>query len=387
MQMKALMNEVNNTIQSKNMSVRKIAKAVNVSRTTISNGLDFKTGEMKFDVYEKLIHYVYSNPLEQVKKLQEFMFKCTTSLNLRKALSYCQVAGEYEIMEVLLEKLSTETTDEELKKLQKDIRKYLNVYSLYNQRNMNKKRGQQLLDEIYETNVSQDSECQVLLNTLLMAAEYDKQRYSAMLSYVQAIETHLVKVDNGYIKNCLEMQHKERIAYTQLHANEIESCRATCQEIIDSEMNFTVVKATAYCCLGESYIFENPLMAETYILKAIQCLEGISSPKGTQKYASFKTTLAFLYIELAFNLDKIDFNFISDGDLAYYECLYGDKKKGYEIFDRLKGKGLSAFQLYYLSRIENDRMSMRESLELFEKIGNLMYAQLAKRALITEGVL
>ncbi|MGR5969875.1 hypothetical protein ACT7C1_24750 [Bacillus paranthracis] len=40
--MRDLMKELNNTIQSMNLSVRKIAKEINVSRTTISNGLDLK---------------------------------------------------------------------------------------------------------------------------------------------------------------------------------------------------------------------------------------------------------------------------------------------------------------------------------------------------------
>ncbi|MBG0962484.1 AimR family lysis-lysogeny pheromone receptor [Bacillus sp. SRB1LM] len=385
--MRGLMKELNNTIQSMNMSVRKIAKEINVSRTTISNGLDFKTGEMKFDVYEKLVHHVYKDPLKQIKMIRSFIENCSTSMNVRKALSYSQVAGEYKVMESLIKRYSEETDDEELKKVQNDVRKYLSVYNLYNHRNMNRKRGQALLDIIYETRVSSDSECQALLNTLLMAAEYDKQRYSAMSSYAEAAEAYIAKMDNSYVKDCLRMQYLERIAYTQLHANEVDKCRVTCHEIINSDLNFTVVKATAYCCLGESYIFENPLMAEKYILKAIQCLEGISSPKGTQKYNSFKTTLAFLYIEFGFNLNNIDFDFISDGDLAYYECLYGDKKNGYRIFERLKEKGLSAFQMYYLSRIENDTMIARKSLEEFEKTGSLIYAQLPKRILITEGVL
>ena len=81
----------------------------------------------------------------------------------------------------------------------------------------------------------------------------------------------------------------------QLHANEVNNCRATCHEIINSELNFTVVKATAYCCLGESYIFENPLMAEKYILKAVQCLEGISSPKGHKNIILSKRLLLFVY--------------------------------------------------------------------------------------------
>ncbi|MFF2241140.1 AimR family lysis-lysogeny pheromone receptor [Bacillus thuringiensis] len=385
--MRALMNELNNTIQSKNISTRKLAKDTGISRTTITNGLSFVTGEMKFDVFEKLVRHVYKSPVEQTRRIKDFILKCGTSLNVRKALSYCQVAGEYDLIDMLIEKFKMETKDPDFKKLQKDVRKYLNVYNLYNHRNMNRKKGQSLLEEIYKMRVSSDLECQVLLNTLLMAAEYDKQRYSAMSSYADAAEAYVAKMDNGYIKDCLRMQHMERIAYTQLHANEIDSCRATCHAIINSELNFTVVKATAYCCLGESYIFENPLMAEKYILKAIQCLEGISSPKGTQKYNSFKTTLAFLYIEFGFNLDNIDFDFISDGDLAYYECLYGDKQNGYRIFERLKDQGLSAFQMYYLSRIENDTIIARESLEKFEKTGSIIYAQLPKRILITEGVL
>lgn len=78
-----------------------------------------------------------------------------------------------------------------------------------------------------------------------------------------------------------------------------------------------------------------------------------------------------MYIEFGFNLTNIDFECISDGDLAYYECLYGDKQNGYRIFERLKEKGLSAFQMYYLCRIENDTMMARKSLEEFEKNGKL----------------
>ncbi|MDG0963308.1 AimR family lysis-lysogeny pheromone receptor, partial [Bacillus paranthracis] len=104
--MRDLMKELNNTIQSMNMSVRKIAKEINVSRTTISNGLDLKTGEMKFDVYEKLVHHVYKDPLKQIKMIRSFIEKCSTSMNVRKALSYSQVAGEYKVIESLIKRYS-----------------------------------------------------------------------------------------------------------------------------------------------------------------------------------------------------------------------------------------------------------------------------------------
>ena len=111
-----------------NMSVRKIAKEINVSRTTISNGLDLKTGEMKFDVYEKLVHHVYKDPLKQIKMIRSFIEKCSTSMNVRKALSYSQVAGEYKVIESLIKRYSEKTKDEDLNKVQNDVRKYLSVY-------------------------------------------------------------------------------------------------------------------------------------------------------------------------------------------------------------------------------------------------------------------
>ncbi|WJE54291.1 AimR family lysis-lysogeny pheromone receptor [Bacillus cereus] len=376
--MESLMRETNKRIEFKGMSKRKLAKQIGVSVTTICNGLSCITDEMKFDVFKNLVWYVYENTEERTKKIREFMKLCESNLNIRKSLSYCQVTGEYNIMQFIIQE----------HKENSEVRKYLNAYGLYNKRNLNKCRGKKLLDEIYLSDISVDPECQVLINTLYMAGMYDEQNYNAMSPYTDIVESNLLKIKNKFIKECLEWQYKERVAYIELLGNEIEKCRKTCNEIIHSESDFSVIKATALCCLGESFVFENKFEAERYIKLAISCLDDANSLKQSQKRASFMTTLAFLYIEFGFNLDQIDFKYISEGELAYYECKYGDKQKGLAIFEKLEvTKGLTAFQMYYLSQVNNDIMMLKKSLESFEKMGNLFYIQLAKKALVGEGVL
>lgn len=375
--MEALMNEVNNTIQSKNMSIRDLAKGIGVGRNSICNGLK-NTTEMKFDVFLKLILKVYDDRLVQSEKIKRFIAKCTSNLNIRKVLAYCQCMGDYQLIDYILQ----------LHKGRSELKKYLVLYGLFNKRNLKILTGQKLLDALYENDFSNNAECQVLMNTLYMAAMYDKQNYNAVIPYGDLVEVNLPRIENEFLKETLRMLYNERIIYIHLLRNDIEKCRASCLEIIESNMSIDIVKSTAWCCLGESYIFESVKKAEEYIKKAIDCLQYVDEKQRTQKYFAYKTTLAFLYTEYNFNLDAIDFMYVHKAEKAYYECKFGDKNKGLQMFDELKrDSGLTSFQMYYLSVVNNDILMLRESFEKFEKKGNLFYIKLAKSALIGEGAL
>ncbi|PGC94907.1 hypothetical protein COM37_35195, partial [Bacillus toyonensis] len=105
----------------------------------------------------------------------------------------------------------------------------------------------------------------------------------------------------------------------------------------------------------------------------------------SRKYKSFQSTLAFLYIDNGFNLDKIDFTSIDLSEVAYYEGLYGDKEKALKMFEELaKERKLdSPFTMYYISRISNDILGLREALKRFERVGNYHYANAVKRVLVS----
>ena len=81
------------------------------------------------------------------------------------------------------------------------------------------------------------------------------------------------------------------------------------------------------CCLGESYMFEDQLLSEKWILNSINYLDKHGVSRESRKYKAFNTTLNYLYIEFGFNLDKINFDYIDVSELGYYIGLYEDKEK------------------------------------------------------------
>ncbi|MBC6971857.1 hypothetical protein H9I32_05280 [Bacillus sp. Xin] len=364
--------------EDKNISSRKLAKEIGSSKTTIDNGLQCKTDEFKFEVFLKLIQSICDSPEEQRQMIHEYILLCKTPLNVRKALCYCQAMGEYDLIKKIIEE-HAET---------KGLKKYLAVYKIQNKRNQNIARGQQLLDEIYVKDFSSDPDCQASLNILYMEAMYDKQNYNAIIPHADRMEANLKEIKQDYIKQCLQMKYKERLAYIYLMRNDLERCRNTCYEILDSEMDISIIKATAWCCLGESFIFECPYTAEKYIKRAISLCENIEVPQKTQKYLAFHTTLAHLYIENGINLDEIRFDLIHTSEEAFYECMHGDWGRGIKLYEGLRkdGKEFTAFQQYSFSKVNNDIIGLKKSLEYFELTGNVFYSQYVKKELLKEEV-
>ncbi|PHA10405.1 hypothetical protein COE65_14550 [Bacillus sp. AFS051223] len=384
--MKKLMSEVLETINSNNLSIRKLATEVDISRTTLWNGLH-TNHEMKLEAFIKLMKKMYTNPKEIRMKIKTFIMKCTSDLNIRKALCYCQASGEYDLLHFLVRK----------HKENDDLKKYIVIYELFNKRNKNEARGRKLENMVYDLNVSKDAECKTLIEMLLTICMYDSANYSAMIPHANKTKGLLPKIKNSLVHDYLQMHYYERLAYVELLNSNVEQSRIVCNKILQSELDLQFIKATALCCLGESYIFtdvlkaeEYILKAEEYILKAIDCLKDVPSFQQTRKYKAFKTTLAFIYIEFGFNLDKIDFSCIEQADVAFYEAKYGDREVAKRILKNIENDNdkLSPFQLYYLSYAypEKNKEYLNKSLEEFAKNGNIFYIKVVQSTILKEMV-
>ncbi len=116
----------------------------------------------------------------------------------------------------------------------------------------------------------------------------------------------------------------------------------------------------------------------------------VPSFQQTRKYKAFKTTLAFIYIEFGFNLDKIDFSCIEQADIAFYEAKYGDREVAKRILKNLENDNykLTPFQLYYLSYVypQKNKEYLNKSLEEFAKNGNIFYIKVVQAAMMKEMV-
>lgn len=359
------------------MSMRKFAKMLGMDRKKIIKGLTGQSKtEMKLDVYLKIVYALYEDEASRRKRMNLFILEAKTPLNIRKGVCFAHVCGEYSVIKELVSKHAENV----------HVAKYLKVYDIYNQRSENKLKGQELIDKIEESAICSDPECQTLMNLIYMVAMYDQDNAKATAPYAKLAYKNLQEIEQKFIQDCLTIQYNERIAYQYLLNNDIEEAREKCYEIINCELQVPILKATAKGCLGESYIYECPLTAEKHITEALSWLEEIKVPKQSQKFFAFKTTLAHLYLEYNFNIDKIDFNYIHVNEEALYECLHGNREKGLSMFKSLKEKGFTAHQLFAYSKVTNDLEGLRAALISFQRNGNIFYSEGVKRILMKEEV-
>lgn len=368
------MDEISKELKEK-YTVRKFAAISGVSRERITRAIECKN-EMKFESFLNLIDALYRSAEIRREKINTFILLLKGPLNIRKALCYAHVSGEHEVIDALIRKHNNNES----------VNQFIPVYDLFNKRNKNELKGQQIVDEIRKNKISSNAECQALLNLLYMVAMYEVDDSNAVAPYGKEAARFISKIDQKYIKDCLHMLYKERTAYMYLLADKLEMCRKTCNSILKSTMDVPMIKAVARGCLGESYIYENPIIAETHIESALNLLEKINVPRKSQKYFAFKTTLAHLYIENNFNIQNIDFNYIHEGEEAHFECLYRDREKGITMYKELERKGFSAHQLYSYSKVIGDIEGLKKALIHFERSGNLFYAKGVKKVLMKSEV-
>ncbi|PGC93932.1 AimR family lysis-lysogeny pheromone receptor [Bacillus toyonensis] len=371
--MRELMKKIKKDIDDKGFKIRPLAKKVGVDRTVITDGIvTCKTAEMKLDTFMKIMDVVYENLEKRQEVIRSFIKIAQNELNIRKSLVYCQGTGEYELMDFVIK----ENRNNE------EVKKYLRVYEVFNKRNKNEKKGYPLLDELKQKTFSTDAECQIMLNTLYAFTMNDIFNIRAMHPYTGNVESYLLEVTDNFIHNWLTMYFDERMAYIYMFDDKIEFCRQKCYKILNSELIIPLIRATSMCCLGESYMFEDQILAEKWIADSINYLNQHGVSRDSRKYIAFNTTLNFLYIEFGFNLEKINFDYIDTSELGYYIGLYKDKKKGLKmIYNLVEERGSSPFTDYYIARINEDLKGLERALIRFERVANYHYAKAVRRTI------
>ncbi|MEX0416823.1 AimR family lysis-lysogeny pheromone receptor [Bacillus sp. C30] len=370
--MKELMQKIKKKADELELTFPEIERQTGVDRVVIIDAVSGNTAEMKFDNFLRITTVLYENMEERKTVLNEFISLMENPLNIRKALVFYQGVGEFENIDALI------TAHEDHNKL----KKYLCVYKYFNMRNKNEKKGQPLIDELDKKSFSMEAECGVLVNMIYSFSMYDIFNIRAMHPYSDRVEKNLGDMTKGFIKSCLELHYKDRVAYIKLFNDELEECRALCNEILESDLEITVLKSTAMCCVGESYMIQDQNLSEKWILDSIDFLDRHGVSRDSRKYKAFNTTLNFLYIEFGFNLEKINFDYIDTSELGYYIGLYEDKEKGLEmIYNLVQKRGSSPFTDYYIARINKDLEGLERALVRFERVANYHYAKVVQRTI------
>ncbi|MBR3121706.1 MAG: AimR family lysis-lysogeny pheromone receptor [Oceanobacillus sp.] len=171
--MERLIKKLDAERESKDIKVRGLARITGIDRTVIEEGLSGKTQEMKLENFIPVASNVYEDHLTRKEVINNFILRCEKDLNIVKALCYCQGQGEYDVISQLIDKHQGTKT----------LKKYLTIFELYNQRNLNKKTGKELEKALDEETFSKLPECQVLVNMLYGFAMYDIPNCRAIVPY------------------------------------------------------------------------------------------------------------------------------------------------------------------------------------------------------------
>lgn len=371
--MERLIKKLDAERECKDIKIRGLARITGIDRSVIEEGLSGKTQEMKLENFIPVASNVYEDYSTKKEVINNFILRCEKDLNIVKALCYCQGQGEYDVISQLIEKHQGTRT----------LKKYITIFELYNQRNLNKKTGKELEKALDEQTFSKLPECQVLMNMLYGFAMYDIPNCRAIVPYSEKAKEKIPLIKNKFIRECLEMQYKERDAYIKLLSDEVEESRKVCWDIIDAKSDYQMIKASAYCCLGESYQYECLETSEKYLLKAIEVLEENKIDKKSKKYGSFKTTLGHIYIDNAFHIERIEHDYLDVGEKAHYQLKFGDAELGEKLYSEMK---MTPHRKASRAKVKGDIIALKEVLVDFERTGNLFYANGIKREILKDEV-
>ncbi|MGE6618128.1 AimR family lysis-lysogeny pheromone receptor [Bacillus mycoides] len=373
--MQHVMTELLSKIESVGLSRRQFAIKMGVSRETLRKGIACSS-EMDVELFFKATNFLYDNPEAKRRITRDYFSSCIQPSNTIVGLIYSQVQGEYTLMNKILDK----------HKRNASLSIYFTIYKLFNKRNKNELRGQELYKKIRETQFSTNPHVQVMVNILYMLALADRPNNNAIIQYIDEVESNLSLLKDGRIKDYLRMFADERIAYMHLWRIELEQSREIFNAIINSEVDVPMIKCTAICGLGEGYQIDCPKTAEALLVQATESLEEINVTQKAQKSIALHTTLAHVRIHNNINIDKVDVALLHPNERATYECLFGDRELGLSIFDELKKKGFSPFQRISYSICIGDMEGIKQALLDFELAGLSFYGQMYKMVLNREGV-
>ncbi|PFW97685.1 AimR family lysis-lysogeny pheromone receptor [Bacillus pseudomycoides] len=373
--MQQVMNQLLNKMENLGYSRRNFAEKFKFSRETLRRGLTCEY-EMDVKVFFKAIDILFEHTHEKRKITREYFSLCQSISNIEVGLIYCQVQGEYDLMNQIIIKNEDK----------KNLGIFFSIYKLFNKRNKNELKGKKLYDELSSKRFSTNPHCQVMVNILFMLSLADIPNNNASIQYVDAMEQNLAKLEQGYIKDYLRMLADERKAYMYLWRVQLEECRDTCYKIINSCIDIPIIQATAFCCLGESYQFESPSRSIEYLRKAIEKLEEVNVTAKSQKYVAFQSTLAHVRLNNEINIKEINLSAIHTNEKASYEYNFGDRKLGLSLFKEMEIEGFSPFQRFAYSKCIGDLEGIKQALLEFELAGLSFYGQLCKNILMNKGV-
>ncbi|PFP73369.1 hypothetical protein COK07_24135 [Bacillus thuringiensis] len=379
--MQRLLNKLHDDLFAIGITDGELAKQLQVGKSTISETFSGKR-DMKFYQFSGALMCAYNDNHDLRRKMIMEYVNLNSEKDYgsyRETLEYTSYRGELDLLNTMIEK---EKGSSYAKNREAAI-----VYEILYKRSLERFNGDELLNQLEDVRknvkyVENSAMCDLLMCYVL----YDTGNYRSILNYVKNAEEKVKQISvrkNRFIKSSYNHRIIEILSAIHLLRGNLTECREFSLKLIEQCGNnpqFNIQRVNAFCNLGESYIFSDYNKSLKYLQESLENLGDPFNQRLKAKKNLILQTMVFLKVYWDKPVGDLE---VHPAEKAFLEIKLGNNKKAEDILmDLLKiQERLSAFQKLYLGLARNDRKLMEESLEIFEKKGNIFYSQLPKRYL------
>jgi len=384
------LKDMKQKLESNGYTNRKLATRFKVTHTTVNSYFN-KQGKFDF------MHFVDSLRLYEPKDVK-FRRECIKEIiptlshrNLKLALEVLDMFGEYDLQELVIERImnSNEKKDEKKKGNSLTVRTNIRLakfYQLLRKRSEGNITANDFFEEVDKKRKSQkntENDLMIVSDFSAMYSYLDFSNYTKVNEYIQSVLPRIEQVSKHTNQNSFSLRIKEMQISIKMHSEgNINGARDICLEILNDPYNYYIsTKAIAYCKLGESYALTDYEKAKDYIYTALEILGNPTNKKLKIRKERILNVLLFLKIYHGKDLDTIDRTKLDLAELAFFYIKTGKKGEALEILRGLKRQNgyLSSFQLYYMGIAiggAEGKKYLEMSIESFSKTGDNFYISL-----------
>ncbi|MBO1583002.1 AimR family lysis-lysogeny pheromone receptor [Bacillus sp. XF8] len=377
--LKKLLSKIDTELAAKKITYTQLSKCWGISVSGVSNVFSGER-EISFCYLAKTLVLLYEDHLLRRELLEEYL-KVAKPENLREALEYLALRGEFDLVKMLINKEYNSDTPEN--------REWCRVYELICQKAQKKKIKKETLMNYYdsleeEMENNSNFEMKILIDILLCHTSYQLGDYRLLNKRLNKLMNKASRIKNKFVKKCYKVRIEEGLAAIYLTSDQLDEVRDRCNillELCENEPHLILNKARALWLKAESFIFDDYEQSLKLFNESLEILEDNVNPEMEKKKNAIIKTIQFL--KIYHNRDLNTLGVMDDGERAFFEIRIGNLEAAIEILSNIeiKNRGLSSFELVYLGMAQKNREIIKQGLRKFEEKSSLFYARFPKKEL------
>lgn len=350
----------------KDIHQRTLARVARLNDSSISRYLSGHEGA-NFEAVLRIVKFLF--PANEVEVMAEYVLT-QQSKNARISLEYCVFNKLDDELNVLIEKLATSVNPVD--------KEWAAMYELIKEHRESNTPPYDLLTKV-EVFKPKELEMQILKSIVKGYLYYDLGQYQALALHVKEAKEQITEIKSEFIRTSFNVRMGLLLGAVHLLSNDVKKARNYLNEILVQDW-FEYVKASAYNQLGHSYMFDDYLMSNTYLDKALTLFNELGNVMNSK---NVRYDISFLHsywkIEHEFStLKPNDYDALTN--YIFYLIQMGEKSHAETLLNEINVDELSdrrrAFYWYYLGLLTDTTTFYYQSIDYFVKINDHYHMRL-----------